>query len=64
MNQITFHLTYNDIHTALENYVKEKAQVALEVKEEGLTTGFTAFFDKTDKQISLETATITIKKHE
>ncbi len=62
MTRITFGLTWDDIHTALDNYVKEKAKTAFELNEDDITQTFISFTDKEGKQVHVETANVIIKK--
>jgi len=62
IKKVEFELTWNDIHAALANYVKEKAEHSLELKEEEILMSFISFSNRDGETMKVETASVTIKK--
>jgi len=61
MKKVTFELTWNDINTAIANYVKDKAELVLDKETDTPLQTFIAFGDKKGNQVDVESASVTIK---
>lgn len=61
MNKITFELTWNDIHAALTNYVKDKADLALDIKPEDITQSYVSFTENDGNPKAVENASVIVK---
>jgi len=61
MKKITFELTFNDIHTAISNFVKDKAEAVLDKDTEIPLETYIGFYNNKDEQVQVEGVSVVVK---
>jgi hypothetical protein len=62
MDKITFELSFNELHEAISNYVKEKAINALDLDDKTFAQVFLGFTDKKGRDVNIEVTRVVVKK--
>lgn len=61
MKKVTFELTWNDINTAIADYVKAKAELVLDKETDLPLLTYISFGDNKGNQVGVESASVIVK---